>query len=366
MTPVLRLAVLVSLLAIPASARMPDVTTISVSTPVTVNQPATVTVTGANPCGAVRIDFGDAQVITFPISQLPFSVNHTWTTAGIKTLTALGMGNCAGTASTVVNVQPGGGLGQLCAIVDCGATPTLMAPRITAVLSVNRPEGVGAVLGKNFGLAKGSVIAALKRWDGADQPTPLEITKWTGKMIEVRWPADLSGVMDQQTRLQVVTPTNAKSNEWPVVFSAALDVAVIPWEEVGPVKCGVDSNSDSCGDQWDPDDERSVFLFFGTITPWAVPCAGTICGLHYNAWAAIGDDKDTDVFMLPKLKNGWQLSSLEKLWWDTTGGSLTGPLGFVPNATQGTLTMKWMVTPNDDVSYDFAVRIAGPRGVPHK
>src|SRR5207249_5159014 len=53
------------LLAIPTSARMPDVTAISVSTPVTVNQPATVTVTGTNPCGAVRIDFGDAQVITF-------------------------------------------------------------------------------------------------------------------------------------------------------------------------------------------------------------------------------------------------------------------------------------------------------------
>jgi hypothetical protein len=142
---------------------------------------------------------------------------------------------------------------------------------------------------------------------------------------------------------------------------------VIPFKEVKDIKCGTDSNLDTCGTVWDADDEKDIlFGLGGTIEPWTGPCAGTICGSHENVWGAIGDDSDTDFFVLPKLKNGWQLSDMQKLVWNTSGGSLSGPTGFQPNGIDGTLTVKWMVTPNDDVVYDIAVRIFGPRGVPHK
>jgi hypothetical protein len=362
------LAIPLCLLIVSAAARTPDVTSVSVSMPVVVNQPATVAVTGTNPCGAVQIDFGDAQVIVYPISQLPFSIDHTWTTTGAKTVTAVGMGNCAGQASTTIDVKTsGGGVIDLCKYVDCGGLVDALKPKITAVLSVSRPGGVGAVVGKNFGAVKGTVVAHLKRWDGSDQLQMLGIGPWSPTMIEIHWPSNISKVMDQDTTLQVTTANQVKTNEWPIVFRAALESTVIPWNELKDVTCGTDSNADTCGTTWDADDESDIlFGLGGTIKPWTAPCGGTICGSHENVWGAIGDDSDNDVFVLPKLKNGWQLSGLEKLAWNTSGGSLSGPSGFQPNGTEGTLTMKWTVTPNDDVAYDIAVNIAGPRGVPHK
>jgi hypothetical protein len=229
---------------------------------------------------------------------------------------------------------------------------------------VSRPDGVGAIVGKNFGAAKGTVVAHLTRWDGKDASRQLDVVKWTAKLIEIHWPADISGVMDQSTMLQVTTANQVKTNEWPVVFSAALDTKVLPYGELLHVDCGTDSNEDVCGTEWDADDATS--FIGGEITPWAVPCAGTICGRHSNVWGAIGDDKDSDVFVLPNLKNGWALSGLKNLEWNTSGGSLSGPTGFQPNGTNGVLTVKWMVTPNDDVAYDIAVKVSGPIGVPRK
>ena len=94
---------------------------------------------------------------------------------------------------------------------------------------------------------------------------------------------------------------------------------------------------------------------------------GTICGSHENAWGAIGDDEGTDTFVLPSLKNGWHYSGTEKLKWNTSGGWLSALKGFTPGASDGpVLSVKWSVTPNDDVVHDIAVIIGGPAGVPHK
>jgi hypothetical protein len=72
--------------------------------PVGVGQSGTVTVTGTNPCGAVMVNYGDGTVIFHPITSLPASFAHTWTTAGTKTVTASGMANCSGSSSTSVVV----------------------------------------------------------------------------------------------------------------------------------------------------------------------------------------------------------------------------------------------------------------------
>jgi hypothetical protein len=72
--------------------------------PVGVGQVGTVTVTGTNPCGAVMMNYGDGTVIYYPISSLPVSLTHTWTAVGTKTVSASGMGNCSGSATTSVVV----------------------------------------------------------------------------------------------------------------------------------------------------------------------------------------------------------------------------------------------------------------------
>jgi hypothetical protein len=73
-------------------------------------QAATVTVTGASTCGALGIDYGDGTSIVYALSGLPTTQGHTWTSAGTKTITATGHGNCFGQLSTTVtiaaNVRP--------------------------------------------------------------------------------------------------------------------------------------------------------------------------------------------------------------------------------------------------------------------
>jgi len=101
-------------MAVPITVADPSastVTGVSVS-PATalVNSTVTVTVTGGNPCGAVQINFGDGNAPYLPIEGLPYQRQHTYAAAGTYTITATGMGNCAGQASTTITIttsEPG-------------------------------------------------------------------------------------------------------------------------------------------------------------------------------------------------------------------------------------------------------------------
>lgn len=63
-----------------------------------------VTASGTNPCGAAHIDYGDGTRITYAITGLPTTQNHTYQTPGSYTIVARGMGNCDGEASTRLEV----------------------------------------------------------------------------------------------------------------------------------------------------------------------------------------------------------------------------------------------------------------------
>ena len=341
------------------------VVSVSVTTPpVVVGETETITVVLTAPCSGVTIDFGDGQTQSYPATPPKLDVFYAWTTTGAKTVKATGINNCTGQASTTVNVQSGGNpLGDLCKVVDCGELADMFKPKITGILAVNKPGGTGFIKGKNFGTSKESVVANLVRPNGSAQPEQLEVANWTPTLIEINWPENISGVMDQDTTVHVVTSNQVKTNAWPILFRAAVTSTEFPFDELTQIDCGTDSNSDICGTEIDEGDFDGIFDF----NPFRGPCSGTICGSHENVWAAIGDDKDNDVFGLPSLKNGWEYDGFEKLKWNTSGGSLSGPTGLVSNSSAGqTLTVKWMVTPNDDVEYDVAVRIRGPVGVPHK
>jgi hypothetical protein len=63
------------------------------------------TVEGKNPCGAVHLDYGDGAAVTHAIEALPVVIPHEYAKVGEYAITAKGMGNCDGTATTRVRVN---------------------------------------------------------------------------------------------------------------------------------------------------------------------------------------------------------------------------------------------------------------------
>lgn len=73
--------------------------------PAQVGVPVDITVTGTNPCGAVRITPGDGtEPITHPLEQLPATRQHVYRAAGRFEIRAEGMGNCDGVVATSIQV----------------------------------------------------------------------------------------------------------------------------------------------------------------------------------------------------------------------------------------------------------------------
>jgi hypothetical protein len=84
--------------AVVFAARQGTITGLTLS-PATAQAGATVTatVTGtAGPCGAVHINWGEGEAITYATETLPVRQTHVYKTAGTFDLRAQGMGNCLG------------------------------------------------------------------------------------------------------------------------------------------------------------------------------------------------------------------------------------------------------------------------------
>lgn len=76
-------------------------------TPAQIGLPVDITISGTNPCGAVRVDPGDGtERITHPITQVPTTVRYVYRKAGRFEVRAEGMGNCDGVAATTIQVNP--------------------------------------------------------------------------------------------------------------------------------------------------------------------------------------------------------------------------------------------------------------------
>jgi hypothetical protein len=357
----LPIAVVVSLLSVHSVPIRADVLAVSVAPPSPiVNQAATVTVTGTNPCGAVHIDFGDGTAQTYPITVLPFNTQHTWTTTGPKTITATGQGNCTGQATLTVQVtqSSSGSILQLCARVDCGERPKMsfLKPEITTVYGLSTPGGILAITGNNFGTKPGSVVASLRTWSGGSIQRTLEVTVWTNTVVGVRWPADIRGVRQQSGALAL---TNAgDKRDWrSVTFSPELDLKTLPQADVQVVSCGTDGNRDQCNRWTDPDDESPGFLWLYSDS--------SIFGGHGNVWGAVGNDKGTDRYQIA-LENDWVLEAFHwRVSVDPGEGFAFEPSGFTKAPTWSP-SVTWNVSPDDRVFYAAVVTIAGPIGVPHK
>ncbi|MCA1651928.1 MAG: PKD domain-containing protein [Acidobacteria bacterium] len=121
-------------LAPPALAAAGTVNGVSVAPASAVaGTPVSVTVTGTNPCGAAHIHYGDGEAVTYAITGLPTAQTHAYNKPGAYTITATGMGNCDGQATTTVTITA----------PPAPPPPSPAAPRITSVEMVPRPGRVG-------------------------------------------------------------------------------------------------------------------------------------------------------------------------------------------------------------------------------
>ncbi len=329
--------------------------------PALVGQPATVTVTGGSaPCGAVEIDYGDGPSTFYPISALPLTQPHTWTTVGNKTVVATGQGNCTGQATVTVGVvrsnTPSPKLG-----VNKSPPPKFpMLIRIKSYFGLSQPGGLAAIAGQNFGAQQGTVVARLKKWSGFHKEVPLRVNDWSPTLIEVTWPTDIDGVRDQMDAVVEVTHANntAKAG-WKVFFRAETDYKVLPMSRVSVVTCGDDANYNVCNRTIRGDGGDCAGPGIDAVRE----CRGSFYGRHYNCWGAVGNDGGFDEFEL-RLRRGWVVSGLD--FQKSSGGSAVWNPS--PPAPAGSAAwnarVKWEVTPSDTAWYCAFVHISGPKGVP--
>jgi hypothetical protein len=333
------------------------------SSPV-VDQPATITITGQNPCTAVMINPGTGPgiVSTTRIIGLPHTLQHTWTTAGTKTVTAIGSGACTGHAARTVHVKESSSILRLCTQVGCGERPKMafLNPQISATFGFNTPGGILAIAGNNFGPNLGSVAVSLKTWSGKLLQKQLVVTEWTDTLVGVTWPPDISGVRQQSVALALTTSEGRR--DWrSITFFPETEFKTLPKNDVQVLSCADDGNFDQCNHVRDDDDLVDLDAL---PTEFQSPIHA-IVGTHVNAWAAVGNDSGTDGYRIA-LHNGW---TLEHLHWsvsvDAQQGWAKKPGGFAKQPTWAP-SIQWLVTPDDQVSYFAVVTITGPRGVPHR
>jgi hypothetical protein len=96
------------LTAVPIAAQRGVVNRVAVSSStIRAGDTVKITASGTNPCGAVRIDYGDGtEAITHAITEVPVTIEYTYTRPGEYRLRAEGMGNCDGNVTTNLRVLP--------------------------------------------------------------------------------------------------------------------------------------------------------------------------------------------------------------------------------------------------------------------
>ncbi len=96
------------LTAVPVAAQRGVVNRVTVSSStIRAGDTVKITASGTNPCGAVRIDYGDGtEAITHAITEVPVTIEYTYTRPGEYRIRAEGMGNCDGNVTTNLRVLP--------------------------------------------------------------------------------------------------------------------------------------------------------------------------------------------------------------------------------------------------------------------
>lgn len=165
--------------------------------PAQVGAPVEITVTGSNPCGAVRIDPGDGtERITHAITEVPTTVRYIYRKAGRFEVRAEGMGNCDGVAAAPMQVDPPPAPPPAAAPPPAPAPPPAApAPPPGSVRSmdtdrdgvVTRSEWRGSAQAFQTHDTNGDgVLSGVEVRDEADGVTVKAAERWTGTGVFVR------------------------------------------------------------------------------------------------------------------------------------------------------------------------------------
>ena len=184
-------------------------------------------------------------------------------------------------------------------------------------------------------------------------------------MIGIEWP-DVTGVRAQDATIRVKVG-NFTSNAWTVPFRPDLDFKMLPRGDVKVVSCSMDANDTTCNNV--SDHAGCALDILGGGAPFTTgPGDASIFGMHGNCPAAIGDDSGTDVYQII-LKNDWALESFDfdKDLTGDDGDYVKNPTPAFPHgAASWKVSIKWLASVDDVVTYHGMIGIIGPKGVPHK
>lgn len=325
--------------------------------PAQVGSVVTITV-NATACMDVEVDLGEGTPIhLFSSGGWPQSVQHTyglpvggttWTryigASGKWPATCLNQLSASLTLVPAFTLLQGDVFGLLCQIVSTGVcsspAPPPPSPTITSVSGCFEPGCYVFVRGTNFGTTYYGATGAGKLLLKGNFPggsLDLKANPYTEDYVMGQIPY-VTGVLDQNALLQVVTAKQVASNAVDAYFRATRDIIPVPASAVG-VSCSNAAGLDMCS----PLPPLSFFGFHQDLN--------STCN-----WAStkFGNDQ-YDL----NLKNGWRPHLM-----NTTDVRTNVSQSHVPSGAQTSFKVGWHTQHLCWIGYHVRFSIIGPKGVP--
>jgi hypothetical protein len=300
----------------------------------------TIRISGTGSCSTFTFQLGDSTPIVHLPGNFPILVYHTYTHAGTYALKAQGQGNCTGAVTASLHV---------------------LGPAITSIFpfSVIKPGGGVIIAGQNFGDLPGQI---LMKFQNQLVGVPLQNIQWGDTFASGTIPQGISGQPDQQVVFTVVAQCGAVSNEWSAMFTAARDIAALPF---GRIDCSTSvgaGNSDQCQD-WGQNNQPTECFQFHTFG--LQPGATGFYGYHASGWGFSGESGNDQFWAT--LNNSWVLDSITGLSGTRVGnGSDANEWNpSQPGTPNPKLTVLWHADNCGIILYWGDMMITGPRGLPY-
>jgi hypothetical protein len=308
----------------------------------------TIEINGTGTCGTAgqangfTLELGDTTATVHLPGNFPIKVYHTYKSAGTYTLRAQGAANCSG--NVVQHLQ-------------------VLGPVITSIFPFSQitPGGGVILIGQNFGDLPGQIVI---KFTNQLIGTPLENIQWGNTFASGTIPKGITGQPDEQVTLTVFAQCGAASNELSEHFTAARDMAEIPFNRITCSTSVGAGNSDQCQD-WGQDNWP---LECGCCPSFGLQKGPTgFYGYHASGWGFSGETGNDDFWSSPALQNGWVLSSVSGLSGTRIGGgsfanvaSSSPPGSNTPNAA-----VSWKADNCGVIFYWGNMNITGPAGMPY-
>jgi hypothetical protein len=328
------------------------------------------TVQGSSICDSIQMNYGDGVTETLSGVSFPKEINHTYAKIGGMTVTAKNGKNCNGQATAKITVgefiglspgvftkSDGTNLARLGILLAPGFLPT-----IKNVFGIITPGGAMLIGGTGFGDGAGEARLVGSFPGGS---LKLDVSDWKDGFIGAKV-ADVSGVLDQDVKLQVTTKTGAKSNQWPLGFKAKRDTIALPPGSIDTFACAPTSDRDICNGKMVNDKADFGELPFVSLPGGGTGSSNTFYGEHHHLAWPHGGHWGTDNFSAT-LKNGWTFDSMTF----AKGGVVSYPKGFTAGVDSAAVSIDWGKFDGGLYEYHSGVYyivlwIEGPAGVPYK